>query len=108
MYQTLNYFLTANIALLSLTTVFCPRLSIRNYVEQFSRRVDPRGNTYFWLAGEAVKDLDAVGVGPSEWPSDFAQIESKAPSLSPIQPDLFWRGSLLDLPDLNSSGQFVR
>ena len=70
------------------------RLSIRHYEEQFSRRKDPNGNTYFWLAGKAVKDLESAGDGPLDWPSDVAQIESKSPSITPIQPDLFWRGSL--------------
>tara|TARA_Y100001968_G_scaffold304541_1_gene319634 strand:+ start:2650 stop:3438 length:789 start_codon:yes stop_codon:yes gene_type:complete len=76
------------------------RLSIRQYEEQFVRRVDPRGNTYFWMAGEAVKDLQSAGEGPKEWPSDVSQIASLSPSLTPIQPDLFWRGKLDDLPNL--------
>ncbi len=84
------------------------RLSIRHYEEQFSRRIDPRGNTYFWLAGEAVKDLDSAGEGPKEWPSDVAQISCNAPSLTPIQPDLFWRGSISDLPILKIKDQLVR
>ena len=74
------------------------RLSIRQYQEQFCRRKDPKGNTYFWMAGEAVKDLESAGDGPSSWPSDVAQIDSCCPSITPIQPDLFWRGSLEDLP----------
>ncbi len=77
------------------------RLSIRQYEEQFTRRIDPRGNTYFWLAGEAVKDLQSAGEGPNDWPSDVAQIASSSPSLTPIQPDLFWRGKLDDLPKLD-------
>ncbi len=77
------------------------RLSIRHYEEQFSRRIDPRGHTYFWLAGEAVKDLDSAGDGPREWPSDVAQISNNSPSLTPIQPDLFWRGDISHLPKLN-------
>jgi 5'-nucleotidase len=76
------------------------RLSIRQYEEQFIRRVDPRGNTYFWMAGEAVKDLQSAGEGPKEWPSDVSQIALCSPSLTPIQPDLFWRGNLDDLPNL--------
>ena len=76
------------------------RLSIRQYEEQFIRRVDPRGNIYFWMAGEAVKDLQSAGEGPKEWPSDVSQIASCAPSLTPIQPDLFWRGNLKELPKL--------
>ena len=74
------------------------RLSIRHYEEQFSRRIDPHGNPYFWLAGEAVKDLESAGDGPIEWSSDVAQIEKKCPSITPIQPDLFWRGHISDLP----------
>ena len=84
------------------------RLSIRHYEEQFSRRKDPRGNTYYWLAGEAVKDLKSAGAGPREWPSDVAQIESSSPSLTPIQPDLFWRGTSSDLPKLLINDQLVR
>ena len=76
------------------------RLSIRQYQEQFSRRKDPRGNIYYWMAGEAVKDLKTAGAGPIQWPSDVSQIESKSPSLTPIEPDLFWRGNLNDLPKL--------
>tara|TARA_Y100001968_G_scaffold170764_1_gene156206 strand:+ start:380 stop:1171 length:792 start_codon:yes stop_codon:yes gene_type:complete len=78
------------------------RLSIRQYQEQFSRRKDPRGNTYFWMAGEAVKDLKTAGDGPSKWKSDVAQIAEKCPSITPIQPDLFWRGSISELPNLFS------
>ena len=73
-------------------------LSLRPYEEQFIRRVDPRGNTYFWMAGEAVKDLKSAGEGPDYWPSDVAQINSNAPSITPIQPDLFWRGNISNLP----------
>ena len=76
------------------------RLSIRHYQEQFTRRKDPRGNTYFWLAGEAVKDLESSGDGPQKWKSDVAQIDLNGPSLTPIEPDLFWRGKIFELPDL--------
>jgi len=84
------------------------RLSIRHYEEQFTRRKDPRGNTYYWLAGEAVKDLKAAGDGPCEWPSDVAQINNSAPSITPVQPDLFWRGNLSDLANMKLTDQFVR
>ncbi|KGG16301.1 MULTISPECIES: 5'/3'-nucleotidase SurE [unclassified Prochlorococcus] len=77
------------------------RLSIRQYQEQFSKRKDPRGNTYYWMAGEAVRDLESAGDGPIEWPSDVSQIETNAPSLTPVQPDLFWRGNVDDLPKLD-------
>ena len=76
------------------------RLSIRHYEDQFSRRIDPNGNTYFWLAGKAVKDLEDAGYGPRSWPSDVAQIEAKSPSITPLQADLFWRGEISSLPNL--------
>ena len=78
------------------------RLSIRQYQEQFCKRIDPRGNTYYWMAGEAIKDLNSAGDGPSEWLSDVAQIESNSPSITPIQPDLFWRGNITDLPTIKT------
>ncbi|WP_320664951.1 5'/3'-nucleotidase SurE [Prochlorococcus sp. MIT 1223] len=79
------------------------RLSIRQYQEQFSKRIDPRGNTYFWMAGEAIKDLTTSGDGPTNWPSDVAQIDKKNPSLTPIQPDLFWRGKISELPKISKN-----
>ena len=77
------------------------RLSIRRYDEQFSPRVDPRGRSYYWLAGEAVEDLESGGDGPRDWPTDVAQIKANAPSLTPIQPELFWRGGLSSLPNIH-------
>ena len=49
---------------------------------------------------EGNKDLQSAGEGPKEWPSDVSQIALCSPSLTPIQPDLFWRGNLDDLPKL--------
>ena len=76
------------------------RLSIRHYKEQFSKRIDPRGNTYFWLAGEAVDDFKSVGDGPTQWLSDVEQVGKNAPSITPIEPDLIWRRSISELPDI--------
>ena len=76
------------------------RLSIRKYKNQFSKREDPRGDTYFLLAGEAVMDLKSKGYGPKNWPSDVSQIQENKISLTPIEPDLFWRDNLDQLPDI--------
>ncbi len=84
------------------------RLSIREYEEQFCKRIDPRGNNYYWMAGNAVKDLNSAGEGPISWPSDVAQIEANAPSITPIQPDLFWRGDIKELPLLEITDHLVR
>ena len=45
-------------------------------------------------------DLNSKGYGPKNWPSDVSQIEKKKLSLTPIEPDLFWRDSLDMLPDI--------
>jgi 5'-nucleotidase len=34
------------------------RQGIRRYFDTFEKRVDPRGKTYYWLAGEALQDLE--------------------------------------------------
>ena len=79
------------------------RLSIRKYKNQFSKREDPRGADYYWLAGEAVLDLNSKGYGPKSWPSDVSQIQENKISLTPVEPDLFWRGGLDMLPKINTS-----
>ena len=76
------------------------RLSIRKYKNQFMKREDPRGDTYYWLAGEAVLDLNSKGYGPKNWPSDVSQIQKNKLSLTPLEPDLFWRDNLDMLPDI--------
>ena len=79
------------------------RLSIRKYKNQFCKREDPRGDDYYWLAGEAVLDLKSKGYGPKNWASDVSQIQENKISLTPVEPDLFWRGNLEDLPKINNS-----
>jgi 5'-nucleotidase len=74
------------------------RTAVRRYADQFDRRVDPRGRTYYWLAGEVVNDLQASVSGPADWPVDVAWIEAGGASLTPLQPELFWRGHCDDLP----------
>jgi 5'-nucleotidase len=71
---------------------------VRRYSDQFDRRIDPRGRTYFWLAGEVVDDLEAAVAGPADWPTDVAWIAGGGVSLSPLQPELFWRGDTASLP----------
>lgn len=33
------------------------RQGVRRYVDQFEKRIDPRGKTYYWLAGEILEDV---------------------------------------------------
>jgi 5'-nucleotidase len=70
------------------------RPGVRRYVDQFDQRLDPRGRTYYWLAGEVVNDFEAAGPGPRDWPTDVAHVQGGGVALTPLQPELFWRGSL--------------
>lgn len=80
------------------------RTAVRRYTEQFDRRVDPRGRTYYWLAGEVANDLEAKVAGPADWPTDVAHVHAGGVSLTPLQPELFWRGATRTLPALNGLG----
>jgi len=46
------------------------RQGIRRYHEQFAKRTDPRGKTYYWLAGEALEDVDEDPVTHLPYPPD--------------------------------------
>jgi 5'-nucleotidase len=72
------------------------RLAVRRY----DSRVDPRGRSYYWLAGEVVNDLETRVAGPEDWPTDVGWIQANGASLSPLQPELFWRGPSSSLPHL--------
>ena len=76
------------------------RKAVRRYTDQFDQRVDPRGRTYYWLAGEVANDLEAEVAGPADWPIDVAHVAAGGVSLTPLQPELFWRGDAAALPQL--------
>ncbi|MGF1515323.1 MAG: 5'/3'-nucleotidase SurE [Elainellaceae cyanobacterium] len=40
--------------------IMLTRQGIRRYVDLFEKRVDPRGKTYYWLAGEVLEEIDDV------------------------------------------------
>jgi 5'-nucleotidase len=38
--------------------------------------------------------------GPEAWPTDVAHVNGGGVALTPLQPELFWRGNPSDLPPL--------
>ncbi|MBM3266763.1 MAG: 5'/3'-nucleotidase SurE [Candidatus Sericytochromatia bacterium] len=66
------------------------RLGRRRYNDIFERRVDPRGKTYYWLAGEA-EELDEGA------DTDVRAIRDNCISVTPIHYDLTHFDSLADL-----------
>ncbi|MCG0276547.1 MAG: 5'/3'-nucleotidase SurE [Thermosediminibacteraceae bacterium] len=61
--------------------VLITHLGSRKYKNCFDRRQDPRGKTYYWLAGEVVEDLD-------DDTSDVWAIKNNYISITPIHFDL--------------------
>jgi len=57
------------------------RLGVRRYVNNFVHRKDPRGNSYYWMAGELM-DL------PQDEDSDMTAVREHYISITPLHYDL--------------------
>jgi len=66
------------------------RLGVRKYRNVFDRREDPRGRTYYWLAGEAV-DLD---LSPG---TDARALQDGYISITPLRFDLTDRDAMAQI-----------
>lgn len=60
------------------------RQGIRRYVDLFEKRVDPRGKTYYWLAGEVLENVED---NLSEIPG-FARLKMNDHQANPIKTDV--------------------
>ena len=63
------------------------RLGDRRYHDSFEPRIDPRGRTYYWLAGEVVENEEAPD-------TDVVAIREGLISITPIHHDLTHHGSI--------------
>ncbi len=52
------------------------RQGVRRYFDQFEKRVDPRGKTYYWLAGEVMEEEDAEIPMPPPLPTVETTIDA--------------------------------
>jgi 5'-nucleotidase len=66
------------------------RQGIRRYFDTFEKRVDPRGKTYYWLAGEVLEDVEQPAHLhlPSDIPTDVQAIRNKYITVTPLQYNL--------------------
>ncbi|HIK46357.1 MAG TPA: 5'/3'-nucleotidase SurE [Leptolyngbyaceae cyanobacterium M65_K2018_010] len=55
------------------------RLGVRRYVDQFEQRLDPRGKTYYWLAGEVIEELEDAAIHQA-WPPDLQKALAAIPT----------------------------
>jgi 5'-nucleotidase len=89
------------------------RQGVRRYFDQFEKRVDPRGKTYYWLAGEILEEVAESGLASPEalklkgtdydqaWfqqiPTDVQAIRQNYITLTPLQCNLTCATGLADL-----------
>jgi 5'-nucleotidase len=90
------------------------RQGIRRYVDLFEKRVDPRGKTYYWLAGEVLEEVDDQALDSAEWigldkpadlawfkqiPTDVQAIRQNYITITPLQYNLTCISGLTSLRD---------
>jgi len=63
------------------------RQGIRRYIDVFEKRVDPRGKTYYWLAGELLEEVEDPADAESAI-SDVQAIRDNYITVTPLQYNL--------------------
>ena len=66
------------------------RMGRRNYLDEIVERTDPRGGRYFWIGGALPDHYTETG-------TDFAAIEAKRVSVTPLCRDITAHGALESL-----------
>jgi 5'-nucleotidase len=62
------------------------RQGVRRYVDIFQKRTDPRGKTYYWLAGEVLEEVEQT-LDPqlnANIPTDVEAIRKNYITLTPL------------------------
>lgn len=82
------------------------RQGIRRYFDTFQKRVDPRGKTYYWLAGEAVEEVEQPDdpLLPSHIETDVQAIRRNYITITPLQYNLTQAIGVHHLQDWLGSG----
>lgn len=70
--------------------VMITRQGLRRYIESFEKRIDPRGKTYYWLAGELVEELEQPEhiYLPPDLPTDVQGNKDNYITITPLQYNL--------------------
>lgn len=79
------------------------RQGVRRYFNLFEKRIDPRGNTYYWLAGELLEETDfreAESDGTHAIPTDVLAIRKNYITITPLQYNLTHSTALSSLQQL--------
>lgn len=73
-----------------ITGVLVTRQGLRRYIEKFEQRLDPRGKSYYWLAGEIVEDVEQpedINLPPHIL-TDVQAIRDRYITITPLQYNL--------------------
>jgi len=84
-----------------ITGVAIARQGIRRYFDIFQKRTDPRGKTYYWLAGELLEDVEETP-DPAvlhDIPTDVQAIRDNKITVTPLQYNLTCGADLHSLRD---------
>jgi 5'-nucleotidase len=84
----------------SIAGVAITRQGIRRYIDVFEKRIDPRGKTYYWLAGELLEDVEESGYLADQAPTDVQAIRNNYITITPLQYNLTCASSLTMLKNL--------
>jgi 5'-nucleotidase len=84
-----------------ITGVAIARQGIRRYFDIFQKRADPRGKTYYWLAGELLEDIEENSdpAVPHDIPTDVQAIRDNQITVTPLQYNLTCGADLHSLQD---------
>lgn len=83
--------------------VMLTRQGLRRYVETFQKRIDPRGKTYYWLAGEVAQEIEQpehIHLPPHIL-TDVQAIQHNYITITPLQYNLTDVSSFGDLHQTN-------
>ncbi len=71
------------------------RQGVRRYVDVFEKRIDPRGKTYYWLAGELLEEVEPPSLNlPQHIPTDVQAIRDNYITVTPLQYNLTDKAAL--------------
>ena len=83
--------------------VVVTRQGLRRYIEHFQKRYDPRGKSYYWLAGEVIEEIEQpedLHLPPS-LPTDVQAIRKNCITITPLQYNLTDAKTIKNLDDRN-------
>jgi 5'-nucleotidase len=79
--------------------VMITRQGLRRYIDLFEKRIDPRGKTYYWLAGEVLEEIPEASEITDLAPTDVQAIRDNFITITPLQYNLTATKNLATLTD---------